>query len=144
MKSERDNSGVIARIEEKLREYPDVLYRKSDNRLEVPAQSPTGFCVWILDRPDKYTVGFEGWHEEFEDADEALDCFTFGLSNACLLRIFRRGETDYKWLVLQRENGEWVSDSETGLLLFPFWRRCVQRDLQNDILKRGGRSGSSL
>lgn len=135
MKSELDSCRAIAIIEEKLRKYPNVIYTTKDRRLEVPAQSPTGFCVWIVERTNGYTVGFEGWHEEFKGADEALNCFAFGLSNTCLLRVFRRGGTDYKWQVLNQQKGEWVADSETGLLLFPFWRRSIQRDLQNDILK---------
>jgi hypothetical protein len=96
-------------------------------------ESPAGFCVWIQERSDGCTVGFDGWHEEFTDGDEALDCFVFGLSTACRLRVFSRGSVDYKWQVLRRVDGQWVSESETGLLFFPFWRRSVQRDLQNAI-----------
>jgi hypothetical protein len=126
---------IIPRIEEKLRSYPHVTYETAHNYLEIPPQSHTGFRVWIQERPDGCTVGFEGWHEEFSDREEALNCFAFGLSDACLLRIFTRGKVDYKWIVLHRRNGEWAVDSETGLFFFPFWRRRIQRDLHNDIIK---------
>lgn len=125
---------VIPRIKEKLQKYPHVAYTTSDGYLEISAQSPTGFRVWIQEQPDGYTVGFDGWHEEFTDGDEAFNCFAFGLSAACRLRVFRRGSTDYKWQVLHQVDGQWVADSETGLFIFPFWRQRVQRELQNDII----------
>jgi hypothetical protein len=125
---------VIPRIKEKLQKYPHVSYAATASFLEIPPQSPTGFCVWIQERPDGYTVGFDGWHEEFTDADAALNCFAFGLSTACRLRVFRRGSTDYKWQVLHQVDSHWVADSETGLFIFPFWRRREERELHNDII----------
>jgi hypothetical protein len=80
------------------------------------------------------TVGFDGWYEEFADADEALNCLAFGLSTACRLRVFSRGSADYKWQVLHKVDGQWVAESETGLFVFPFWQGSVQRDSQNDII----------
>jgi hypothetical protein len=125
---------VISRIKDKLQKYPHITYTSTEGHLEIPAQSPTGFCVRIHERADGYTVGFDGWHEEFTDADEALNCFAFGLSSACRLRIFSHCGADYKWQVLHKVDGQWVVDSETGLFVFPFWQESVQRDLQNDII----------
>jgi hypothetical protein len=65
---------VILRIKEKLQRYPHVTYTTSERHLAIPAQSPTGFRVWIQERPDGYTVGFDGWHAEFTDGDEAFNC----------------------------------------------------------------------
>jgi len=81
------------------------------------------------------TVGFEGWHEEFTDEAAALNCFAFGLSTACRLRVFRCRGTDYKWQVLHQVDGRWIADSETGLFVFTFWLPREQRELQNDIIK---------
>ncbi|MCW5554360.1 MAG: hypothetical protein KIS67_19650 [Verrucomicrobiae bacterium] len=125
---------VIARIKEMLQKYPDVTYTVAGGYLEIPAQSPTGFRVWIQERRGGYTVGFEGWHEEFTDAEAALNCFTFGLSPACRLRVFRRGGMDYKWQLLHQVGGQWVVETETGLFIFPFWRRREGRESQNDIV----------
>jgi hypothetical protein len=125
---------VISRIKEKLQKYPHVSYTSADGVLEIPAQSPTGFRVWIREHGGHSTVGFEGWHEEFTDADEALECFAFGLSTACRLRVFRCLGTDYKWQVLVQVDGEWVADSETGLLFPTFFLPKKQRDLHNDII----------
>ena len=119
---------VISRIKEKLQKYPHVTYTTTESFLEIPAQSPTGFRVWIQERPGGCTVGFEGWHEEFTDEEEALNCFAFGLSEDCRLRVFRCRGTDYKWQVLHRVDGRWVTDSETGMFVFTFWLRKEQRE----------------
>lgn len=111
---------VIPRIKEKLQKYPDVTYTARADYLEIPAQGPEGFRVWVQERPGHYTVGFEGWHEEFTEAGAAIDCFAFGLSPACRLSVFRRGSIDYKWQVLHQVDGQWIADSETGLFFFPF------------------------
>lgn len=103
--------------------------------MEIPACNSSGFCVWAEELNPGYRVGYEGWHEEFTDLDAALNCFAFGLSRACRLRVFRRGAVDYKWQVLYQENGNWRVDSETGSIFFPYWRRKHMRELQNDLLE---------
>jgi len=125
---------VIPRIKEKLQKYPRVTYTSVDGVLEIPAQSPTGFRVWIREQDGQFTVGFEGWHEEFDDGDAALKCFAFGLSSACRLRVFRCLGTDYKWQVLVQVDGQWVADSETGLLFPTFLLPKSHRDLHTDII----------
>ena len=110
------------------------LTRPRKGFLEIPAQSPKGFRVWLQERSGGCTVGFEGWHEEFTDEDAALNCCAFGLSTACRLRVFRCRGTDYKWQVLHQVDGRWVADSETGLFVFTFWLPREQRELQNDII----------
>ena len=80
---------VISRIKERLQKYPHVTYKTTESFLEIPAQSSTGFRVWIRESGSDFTVGFAGWHEEFTDADAAFKCFAFGLSTACRLRVFR-------------------------------------------------------
>jgi hypothetical protein len=113
--------------------HPHVTFTSTDGFLEIPAQSPAGFRVWIREHGDRSTVGFEGWHEEFTDADTALNCFAFGLSTACRLRVFRCLGTDYKWQVLVQVDGEWAVDSEAGMLFPTFFLPKKQRDLHNDI-----------
>src|SRR5438445_8879468 len=95
---------LISRIKEKLQKYPNVTHTEKEGFLEIPAQTPTGFRVWIQERNGDITVGFEGWHEEFTDEEPALKCFAFGLSTACRLRVFRCLSTDYKWQVLVQED----------------------------------------
>jgi hypothetical protein len=59
----------------------------------------------------------------------------FGLSNSCRLKIIYRGDFPQKWIVESYENGEWIQDSETGLLLFPFWRTASIVYKQNHLIK---------
>ena len=125
---------VISRVEEELQKYPNVTY-KTEGFLEIPAQSPTGFRVWIRERHGCFAVGFEGWHEEFTDEDAAFKCVAFGLSTACQLRVFRCLSMDYKWQVLFQVDGEWVADSEAGFFFPTLWLPKQQRDLQNDLVK---------
>lgn len=125
---------VIPRIKEKLLKYPNVSYTTAEDSLKIPAQSPSGFEVAIRERGGNYTVSFEGWHEDFADEEEAIKCFGFGLSTACRLRVFRCLGFDYKWQVLIQKNGEWVADSETGLLFPAFLFPKTQRDLENNII----------
>lgn len=126
---------LIERIREKLKKYPSVLPKVNGSHLEVIPQSDSGFTVWAHEADSSFTVGFEGWHEEFSNPDEALNCFAFGLSNSCRLRIFGRGGKDYKWQVFHQTDGKWMIESETGLLFFPFWRQMETRELQNALIK---------
>ncbi len=125
---------VISRIKERLQKYPQVTYTTKEGFLEIPAQRPTGFRVWIREGVSDFTVGFEGWHEEFADGDAAFKCFAFGLSTACRLRVFRCLGMDYKWQVLVQQDGQWIADSETGLLFPTLFLPKQQRDLHNDIV----------
>jgi hypothetical protein len=127
---------IIARIKEKLLKYPDVKYTSSDSHLEVQP-SDGGFSVAIHASDGKHTVAFEGWHEHFDDEDTALECFAWGLSDECRLEVSYRGAFPTSWTVQSLQDGEWVSDSTTGLLFIPFWRRRTVRHLQNAVLSRG-------
>ena len=104
--------------------------RTAESVRYVPANAD-GFEV-VLSRGDReFTVSFAGWHEPFDTPEEALRCFMFGLSDRCRLRVLSRGSFDYRWTVQARRDGRWEDDSETGLLVFPFWLRRRERYLQN-------------
>lgn len=121
---------VVARIEEKLKNYPEVAYRSGPGYLKIPALTPTGFQVSVQESPGRFTVAFEGWHEEFTDPEAALNCFVYGLSSACRLRVFRCLGFDFKWQLLVGDQVE----SETALLVPTFWLPKQQRVLQNHLL----------
>jgi hypothetical protein len=128
---------AIQKIKTKLSAYPDVEYSESTDGIEVHPRDQSGFTVGLRITPSGFTVNFEGWHEEFTSEDEALDCFAFGLSPKCRLAIVLRGDTETKWVVEGFENGAWTSDSETGLLLRPFWRSARVEYRQNRVLNAG-------
>jgi hypothetical protein len=128
---------AIQKIKTKLLAYPDVQYSESADGIEVHPGSQSGFTVGLRITPSGFTVNFEGWHEDFTSEDEALDCFAFGLSPKCRLAIVFRGDTGTKWVVEGLENGAWTPDSETGLLLQPFWRSARVEYRQNHVLNAG-------
>ena len=68
-------------------------------------------------------MGFDGWHEHFDTEEEALNCFEFGLSGNCRLKVVYRGSFAHRWTLESKTDSGWREDSTTGLLVFPFWRR---------------------
>lgn len=108
--------------------------RTADSIRYVP-EEPDGFEPMLSRGDGEFTVSFAGWHEPFNSIDEALRCFTFGLSECCRLRVLSRGSIDYRWTVQARREGRWEDDSETGLLIFPFWLRRRERYLQNHVIR---------
>jgi hypothetical protein len=128
---------AIQKIKTKLSAYRDVQYSESADGIEVHPRNQSGFTVGLCITPSGFTVNFDGWHEEFTSEDEALDCFAFGLSPKCRLAIVFRGDTETKWVVEGLENGAWTPDSETGLLLQPFWRSARVEYRQNHVLNTG-------
>ena len=114
---------VIKEVKARLATYPGVEYKATVDSISVQPQDDDGFSVSLHVRRSEFTVSFDGWHESFRSADEALNCFVFGLSDACRLEMELRGRTATKWALQSRQQGRLVTDSEVGLLLVPFWRR---------------------
>jgi hypothetical protein len=130
---------AVAKIRQKLASYPEVRHVATDSSVVIEPFEDSGFSVGLEQHRRGYTVSFEGWHEEFASSEEALDCFAFGLSEACRLRVTYRGHTAVKWAVQAGEAGEWIEDSEVGLLFVPFWRQRRVVVLQNHLLPPSSR-----
>jgi len=113
---------AIEEIKARLGRVPDVRFTESSTSIDVQPRDEAGFHVGLVLEDDGFVVYFDGWHERFDSEEEALDCFAFGLSDACRLCVVYRGSTPTKWIVESQEDGAWVQDSETGLMLVPFWR----------------------
>ena len=125
---------AIARIIEKLKKHPELSYKQEGNIVTVEPADADGFAVGLSERDGGYTVSCEGWHEEFESEEAALNCFAFGLSDQCRLKIDYRGSFPYRWSVEAANGDGWTLDSTTGLLLFPFWRCRHTAYRQNHVL----------
>ena len=115
--------GAIEKIVQKLRGHPELNWAIDGGSLNVDPVSPDGYRVWIDCSDGKFTVGFDGWHEHFDDEDEALDCFAFGFSDQCRLKVVRRGDFDCAWTLESQEHDTWIEDSTVGLFMVPFWRK---------------------
>lgn len=111
---------IIDRIREKLAMHPSVRYTADAHTIRIHPEHG-GFEVGLSTDNNSLTVSFEGWHEEFQNEEEALNCLAFGLSESCRLRVLRKGSVDYKWIVEARAGSEWRPYSEVGLLAYPFW-----------------------
>jgi hypothetical protein len=125
---------AIARIVAKLKKHPEVSYKCNATAVVVEPANVDGFAVELSEHAGGYTVSFEGWREEFESEEAALNCFAFGLSDQCRLKIDYRGSFPYRWSVEGANGDGWKLDSTTGLLLFPFWRRRRTVYRQNRVL----------
>jgi hypothetical protein len=87
---------VIEEIIAKLQNYPQAEYESRDDWIRVPPTSKDGFPVELFAGPNSWTIHFKGWHENFSDKEEALNCFAFGLSTQCRLKVARLGRLEYK------------------------------------------------
>ncbi len=125
---------AIEEIEARLKKFPQAKYEINKTSISIFPTSGDGFTVSLYEREGNFTVAFDGWHEEFQDKDAALNCFAFGLSSECRLKEVRRGKFACKWTVESWEDGEWIEDSTTGFLIFPFWKKEEVRYLQNTLL----------
>ena len=124
-------SSPIRAIEEKLRKYPALRLERGANFICVLPEAADGFEVELREHGRTTTVFMEGWHEEFEEPDEALDTFAVGLSDHARLQVVSRGSVDCSWTLEIWEAPVWVRGSTTALIFVPFWRRSSKRYLQN-------------
>ena len=125
---------AIQEIKGMLQRFPQISFEASINGIKVLPISNTGFTVEIIKDIEQYTVFFGGWHQSFTDAEEAINCFWFGLSTGCRLKEYRRWGFAYRWALEYKEAGEWIEDSRTTLLLFPYIGAKKVRVLQNRVI----------
>jgi hypothetical protein len=129
---------AVAQIERKLARYPQarrVLEEAGEvGSITVLPPDADGFAVCLTERPGQWTVSYDGWHDDFDSETSAMNCFAFGLSAECRLRVEYRGAAAVKWTVEALADGAWVEDSTVGLLDPLFWRRRTVRYLQNCLI----------
>ena len=123
---------VYQEIRKRIKKYPNAVLEEERHGLSVTPED--GFTVWVASNEEYYSVGFEGWHEDFDSAEEALECFGWGLSNKCRLKIYNKGSKPYKWVTQSLKNGEWENVSTTGLLFFAFWKKSNVIYKQNSLI----------
>lgn len=127
---------LIEELKHKLNNLPNVRFESDQFSLTVFPADANGFEVGVIKNSDDFTVSFNGWHENFDNMEEAATIFGIGLSDECRLREYRRGTFTYKWTMETLEEGKWEEQSTTALLIFPFWRRAEMRYLQNRFLSQ--------
>lgn len=120
-----------------LEKQPQLTYTHDLECITIDAPTGSGFSVWLIVNNPGLTVGYDGWHEEFEDEAEALDAFAFGLSDRCRLKVTKRGDTDTKWIMEGKREEGWIEESTTGLIFIPFWRKKSVEYRQNFVTGNG-------
>ena len=125
----------IDEIRARFDNYPTVQYEEGSNWIRYRPGSEDGFRVELHVLDDAFVVYFDGWHEHFHDAESALECFAFGLSQECRVKVHARGGKPHKWVVQSLKDGKWVTDSETGYFAFAFWRSKNICFKQNALIK---------
>ena len=106
----------------KLDKYTGFDADIGDDHIVITCQNPESFDVSIHAFGDEFQVGFDGWHEHFDVEEDALNCFAFGLSKDCRLKVVKRGKMECSWTAQARQDDTWVDDTTTGLILIPIWR----------------------
>ncbi|AUC84794.1 hypothetical protein CW731_05570 [Polaribacter sp. ALD11] len=127
---------TINKIVSRLKKYPEAEYELNAESITVNPNNENGFPVTLTDNGNEnFTVAFDFWHEEFYNENDALNCFAFGLSKDCRLKLTKKGNKPIKWTVESIENGIWKEDSTTGLFNLSFWKKSKFEFLQNDLIK---------
>lgn len=119
-----------------LERYDGFEIETTNGSLLVNCENEASFEVSIQSTGGSFQVNFGGWHEHFSDQEEALNCFAFGLSTNCRLKVVKRGKMECAWTVQSFDGGEWIDDSTTGLLVFPFWYSKTVEHRQNVVNPR--------
>jgi hypothetical protein len=113
----------FAEIRNRLAGRPGLRIEEKNGCIEAIPDDEGGFPVSLFDEGNHFTVGYGGWHEQFESVEDAVECFGFGLSERCRLKSFLAGSSEYKWTVEYLNDGAWTEDRTVGLIFYPYWRK---------------------
>ena len=126
---------AVEQIVARLGRHPELAYHMTVGSITVEPPGDDGFSVSLSQGVGEWIVAFDGWHDRFTSEDEALNCFAFGLSDRCRLRVHLRGSFAYRWTLEARTDGGWWEESTVGRLFFPFWRRLRIVYRQNGVIR---------
>jgi hypothetical protein len=113
-----------------------VAFDADADGITVRASDATGFDVSLrVLGPRKFVVSYEGWFQTFGRAEDAYDCFEYGLSDSCRLRITFRGATAVAWQIEKREYGVWMPGRRVRRRFVPFWKRARIERRQNRVFR---------
>jgi len=133
----KEMNSTIGKILEKLNQYSEIKHELTENSIIIRPKDKSGFPVKMIIRDrNKFIVAFDFWHEEFDNEEEALNCFAFGLSTECRLKLTKRGVSIIEWTLEYQESGVWKEDSTSGKFNFAFWKSKSIEYLQNNLIER--------
>ena len=107
------------------------------DEIVVPAAGADGFEVRLRMANDRaFVVMFEQWRHDFDRAEDAYDCFEFGLSDSCRLKIVYRGGEPERWQVEKREFGMWAPGHAVTRRSWALWKPRRIEYRQNHVFTR--------
>jgi hypothetical protein len=129
---------VIDRAVRTLRALHGVAFDASRNVIAVPPATANGFAVRLQMVHDRqYVVFYDDWQHTFDRAEDAYDCFEYGLSDSCRLKITLRGDEPIRWHVEKWEYGMWVPGHHPRKRhSLAFWRPSHTVYRQNHFFRR--------
>ena len=90
----------IEEIKKLLIDYPDLHFEESSTTFIVYPNDANGFKVSLKVWKSGLVLSFGRWHEYFPANDKsakvAAVLFKFGLSDSCKLKVYRKGNMEYK------------------------------------------------
>ena len=119
---------------QKLNHCGQVEYETDGYFIRILPTTPVGFPVkmeWIWDT--HFTVFLDGWHQDFDSYEEAVRCFTFGVSGAYRVKTKSKGRFRFRWTLEYWDGSGWVEDSTITDLFYPFWKPTATTYLHNDL-----------
>jgi len=129
---------VIDRAARTLRAIDGVAFDATQDTITVPPPAADGFLVRLRMVDDRqFVVWYDRWEQTFDRAEDAFDCFEYGLSDSCRLKIVLRGDTPIVWHVEKREYGMWVPGNHPRKARsLAFWRQRSVVYRQNRVFRR--------
>lgn len=112
-----------------------VRWERVGSGLRVLKADGYGFELAIVGHAAGWTVHFEGWHEDFDDVEEAIECFAFGLTDACRIARWSRGDRILRWTLEARTDRGWIRGRTSGLLLSPLVEAADVRYFGNAFVR---------
>lgn len=134
------NPSVIDSLAEKGRARSLAFRVEGDHPHRVFVVDPPekdGFGISVAEVEDGWVVSFgeNGTHDHVSELTDLFEIVAFALSDSARLREVWRGEFWQRGILESRTLNGWGPVTETGLLLFPFWRPKRTTIRQNQIIR---------
>lgn len=121
----------IRSLKKKLEKNSKLILDCTDNTIIVKADHNNGIDVSINIEDGITNVSIGNWHEHFEDHEEALNYFGGALTKSLRLKVYLKGNFEYKWTVEEKVGNHWIERNSCGSMIFPFWKKTSITYKQN-------------
>jgi len=129
---------IIDLAEAILKQYPNLTYSVEGGTITVAPPTNDGFSVSLsVDEPEgEFVVSFEVWALGMENECAAINCFVWGLTDRCRLKIEKRGDKASVWEAEFKHGNDWIGVGRRIYMIFvPFWRKKSVEYRQNSLIE---------